>query len=74
MPFIILFIYLSYMLKTGHLLSPFDWIILFVVGVIQILVWSINAGSQAIRIKEYEQVARLKKYFKEQEYESDNDS
>jgi cytochrome b len=74
MPFILLFIYLNYMIKTGYQVSVFEWIILFVVGLIQLMAWFIQTGSQAMRFRDYEQVAKLKKYFREQEYESDDDS
>ncbi len=47
MPFILLFIYLSYMLKTGYQVSVFEWIVLFMVGSLQVLIWFIKTGSQA---------------------------
>jgi len=67
MPFILLFIYLNYMIKTGHQVSVFEWIVLFVVGSIQVLVWFIKTGSQTMHFKEYEDIAKLKKYVKERE-------
>jgi len=67
MPFVLLFIYLNYMIKTGRQISVFEWIFLFVVGFFQVLVWFIHTGSHALRFKEYEDVSQLKKQFKEQE-------
>jgi len=44
MPFIVLFVYLSYMMKTGHQVSIFDWLVLFLVGVAQTMAWFIYIG------------------------------
>ena len=44
MPFIILFIYFNYMLKTGYDVSVFEWGCLFMVGVIQIAAWLVKTG------------------------------
>lgn len=68
MAFIILFIYLNYMLKAGYDVTVFDWICLFVVGLLQIASWFVRTGILTTYIKptgDKKKVRRLDDWFRE---------
>ena len=50
MGFVLLFIYFNYMRQTGYHISVMDWVILFIVGILQILAWTVRTGILSHRI------------------------
>ena len=44
MPFVLLFIYFNYMIKAGYDVLVFDWVCLFLVGLIQLMAWFVRVG------------------------------
>jgi len=64
---VIFFIYLHYLRATGYDISVVDWIILFLVGLIQVCAWFVKVGIMAkpIEIKDDDgNPKRLDEWFK----------
>jgi hypothetical protein len=65
MGFILLFIYLNYMEKTGYHISAFDWICVFAVGVLQLLAWTIRTGTYRLPYPDDTKPKRLDELFRD---------